>query len=98
MKGTNPLPPGTQNVAVNMPHALANALAELAKRSGVSRNKYCASVLNEAVEEGWLVRESSEVVRPDSAPAEPTSTPSTEHVTKTAAELRKRFKNAPPKQ
>lgn len=48
---TNPIPAGTQNVPVNMPRRLAAQLNELAKRSGISRSKYCAHILNEAVEE-----------------------------------------------
>jgi hypothetical protein len=89
MKGTNPLPPGTQNVAVNMPRALANSLAELAKRSGVSRNKYCSRVLKDAADKGLLVHESSSLI---SGRREQTTTPDTEHRTAAVDELRKRFK------
>lgn len=54
VKKTNALPPGTQNVSINMSMTLAVQLEELAKRSGMSRNKYCATVLQEAQEKGLI--------------------------------------------
>lgn len=52
---TNALPPGTQNVSVNMPISLAERLNILAGRTGVSRNQYCVKVLTDAADAGSLV-------------------------------------------
>ena len=51
---TNPIGAGTKNVPVNMPLDLANRLAELAQRSGMSTSAYCAAVLQEAAEQGLV--------------------------------------------
>lgn len=73
---TNPIPPGTQNVPVNMPASLAESLSRLAKLSGMSRSRYCAHVLNEAAEQGRLLSLEIRDVAPslnDSANSAPAS-------------------------
>jgi hypothetical protein len=53
---TNPLPPGTQNVPINMSRRLAAQLTELGRRSNMSRSAYCVHYLNKAAESGQVLR------------------------------------------
>lgn len=55
MSKTNPIPPGTRNLTVNIPLVLADALRALAQQSGVSRNVYCRRVLESAAERKVIV-------------------------------------------
>lgn len=46
---TNPIGPGTQNMPVNIGKPIVEALENLARKSGMTRNSYCVAVLVEAV-------------------------------------------------
>jgi metal-responsive CopG/Arc/MetJ family transcriptional regulator len=61
MPKTNPIPKGTQNVSVNLPEQLAKHLKQLAEQSGMSRNRYCATVLKNAAESDTVFRVRTEI-------------------------------------
>lgn len=70
---TNPIPPGTVNVSVNMPLLLREQLQLLADRSSkpgekVSLSQYCKRVLSEAAKSGHLVDTEHRLVLPERTP------------------------------
>lgn len=50
--GTNPLGKGTQNLSVNVPSEMKEALQELADKSGVKLSQYLRAILMKAVDRG----------------------------------------------
>lgn len=62
MSGTNPIPPNTQNVSINMGDDLARQLADLARRSGMSRSRYCALILQQAAQTDTTIEVERRVV------------------------------------
>lgn len=63
MAHTNPIPKGTVNVTVNVPAELVKELETLAEKSGVSRNRYCAEILNDAARTDATVELDTSIVR-----------------------------------
>ncbi len=63
MARTNPIPKGTVNRTVNVPAELLDELKILAEKSGISLNRYCAEILNDAARTDAQVDSDTSIIR-----------------------------------
>ena len=52
---TNPVGPGTRNVAVNMPEEMADNLKDWAKRTGMTVSQLIRHIIDHAIRNEWEV-------------------------------------------
>jgi hypothetical protein len=71
---TNPLPPDSENLTVNVPRGFKKRLKAQAKASGVTVSEYVRALIQRALDQGLLVHVSREVSYHTSKFA-PTGTP-----------------------
>ncbi len=54
-KKTNPLGPGTVNLAINMPQNLRDRIEAIADKNNMKMSEYCRVILIDAIERGVCV-------------------------------------------